>query len=469
MNERSGQRGASGGPPASDRGARASRTPNGPTADQGIDRTDEERTEDGESTTADPSDDPLDDGDATARSPGDGPLPIARPRKGASGGFSSVQIDAVVGDRVPAIVVRRSIPEIMDPASRIERAVPVPAAVELDRLMGRALGSPVEPAQRTSAAPEGGAGRVVPDPASRRSLPALDSGPRPSPPLDCAPSPSRLPAADLSVRRSLPLPDDGRRGARSPAPRDTAARSAADGGRDELAAAREVTHIHAAAALGIAPEPALPPTARTPAALGGPAERPPPPFELRLDRGVVQPFSDDRRPAPPPRAPTALHADQPRLAVPAAALLGHRRRSSTTTWAILVAGSVLLAAAGFAARQRATASAHLPAAHAVRSMTQAPVAVPPGETGIRLLTRPPRARVLVDGHDLGRAPLLLRRRDDRSRYALEIRARGFRPWRGVLRLEGERPLLVPEEGSAGLGEVGSDEHGPSLVIALDRE
>jgi hypothetical protein len=107
---------------------------------------------------------------------------------------------------------------------------------------------------------------------------------------------------------------------------------------------------------------------------------------------------------------------------------------------------------------------------AVASLAAQAPSPPEGAQGVRLVTRPARARVRVDGLELGVAPMLLRPRDARAHYPLSIRAPGYKPWSGVLRLQGDTVTIEPGDPPApGAVVVTSDDDGPAVSVALEHE
>ena len=464
---------------------------------------------DGESTRADPEDEAA--------------LPVARPRSVRGRGLSgppAVQIDAVEGERVPPLVVRRSAHEIHDPASRVGRALAAPGAVDLAALMGRPMGSPVAdepPSRRSLPAQDFAPSRSpAPDPASRRSLPAQDFAPSRSPAPEPSSrrslpaqdfAPSRSPAPDAASRRSLPaqgavdapssrisLPAEpssrrslpaqvGREGPSSRISLPAVGRDArpADEARD-AAAAREVTHIDVAAAIGLAPEP-RPLLPRIDDVADADDRTPPPRFALDLGRGAapggaaaapasVSPrggalVAVDEPRVPRPRLPTALDLRVP-IPMPTRALQSPRVGSP---WILVFAGAlalglVLLVVGTRPARGRPETA---PVTAVASLAAQAPPP-PEGAQGVRLVTRPARARVRVDGLELGLAPMLLRPRDTRAQYPLSVRAPGYKPWSGVLRLQGATVTIEPGDPPApGAVVVTSDHDGPAVSVALEHE
>jgi hypothetical protein len=171
--------------------------------------------------------------------------------------------------------------------------------------------------------------------------------------------------------------------------------------------------------------------------------------------------------APRPRLPTALDLRQP-IPMPMRALRAERLGSPWIPVFVgaLVVGLVLLAVGTRRGRARAATA---PVAAVASLAAQAPAA-PEGARGVRLVTRPARARVRVDGFELGVAPMLLRPREARVLYPLVIRAPGYKPWSGTLRVERGTVTIEPGEPPApGAVVVTSDDDGPAVSVALEHE
>lgn len=269
----------------------------------------------------------------------------------------------------------------------------------------------------------------------------------------------RIPA--VVVRRApapAPAPSPAPR-APEPAGRDRRLENApvtAAGTRPSTAHA-ELTQINAAAALGIAPEPAAPPPSLLPArVVDDPGDRTPPPAVGRVDFGPLRLADKEEVLARyPVEAP----------GIGAAERLGEKAPLVRTVSKLLPVLFVAMIALSFVgvflvgplgdllqAGQRQSAREALREA---QLKSAASAAADEGHTlpsgSIRVVTRPSRASIEVDGYYLGRSPMMIAPPEERPLYEFRISADGHRTWRGTLRYSGDGYVLERAEASESVG------------------
>jgi len=235
----------------------------------------------------------------------------------------------------------------------------------------------------------------------------------------------------------------------------------------------ELTQIHAAAALGIAPEPALAPSPNAPAALGGTPDRTPPPVLEKVDFG---PLKLGERQDVMARYPVESHGltGAERLAERAPGIVAVSKLLPILIMVGMVFAFLLTFLVGpigdlMRMGERRTARQNLREATA-KAAAAASEGVPLPKGAIRIITRPQRAAVEVDAYYVGRAPLLLAPPEERNFYDVKITLPNYRPWVGELRKVGSSYVIQRSSTSAsrGGGELSPDgDERFQLTITLD--
>jgi hypothetical protein len=268
----------------------------------------------------------------------------------------------------------------------------------------------------------------------------------------------RIPA--VVVRRApAPAPSPAPRGAEAGARGDRRLENApvTAGGPRPSTSHAELTQINAAAALGIAPEPAAPPPSLGPArVVDDPGDRTPPPAVGRVDFGPLRLADKEEVLARyPVEAP----------GIGAAERLGEKAPLVRTVSKLLPVLFVAMIALSFVgvflvgplgdllqAGQRQSAREALREA---QLKSEASATADEGHTlpsgSIRVVTRPTRASIEVDGYYLGRSPMMIAPPEERPLYEFRISADGHRTWHGTLRFVGEGYVLERSEASESVG------------------
>lgn len=244
------------------------------------------------------------------------------------------------------------------------------------------------------------------------------------------------------------------------------------GGARQGTAHAELTQINAAAALGIAPEPA----AHLPSLLPDrdpPADKTPPPALAKVDFGPLRLAEKEEVLARyPVEAP----------GIGAAERLGEKAPLVRTVSKLLPVLFVAMVALSFVgvflvgplgdllqAGQRQSAREALREAQLKSEAAAAEEGHTLPSGSIRVTTRPSRASIEVDGYYLGRSPMMIAPPEERPLYEFRISADGHRTWRGTLRVESGGYVLERDEGSesSGPGTLTPDGTHHRLSVELD--
>lgn len=235
----------------------------------------------------------------------------------------------------------------------------------------------------------------------------------------------------------------------------------------------ELTQINAAAALGIAPEPAPPPPgAVVPLMPEPPADQTPPPALPKVDFGPLRLAEKEEVLARyPVEAP----------GIGAAERLGEKAplvRTVSKLLPILFVAMIALSFVGVflvgplgdllqAGRRQTARDALREAQKSAERAAEVGHTLPAGS--IRVVTRPSKASVEVDGYYLGRSPMMIAPPEERPQYEFRISADGHRTWRGTVRVEGSSYVLerVESSESTGPGNLAPDGTHHRLTVELD--
>ncbi len=243
--------------------------------------------------------------------------------------------------------------------------------------------------------------------------------------------------------------------------------------RPRKEAGPELTQINAAAALGIAPEPAAPPSPLAPAALGGEEDKTPPPAIGRVDFGPLKLSEKEEVLARYPVEAPGLGAAE-RLGEKAPTIAAMSKVLPVvfvSMVALSFVGVFLIGPLGdmLAAGERQTARDAIREAQAreLAAQQQPGSQLPTGS--IRVVTQPSRAAIEVDGYYLGRSPMMIAPPEERPHYKFRISAEGHKTWEGEVQvLRGGYVLQrLDSSDSTAPGAIAPDGAHHKLVITLD--